>query len=57
MVNSGRVVVKRDEESVEVERRVWSQISHLNKLFNFLNFSFISKNKVYNSTDFRCLIK
>lgn len=57
MVNSGRVVVKRDEENVEVERRVWSQISHLNKLFNFLNFSFISKNKVYNSTDFRCLIK
>lgn len=45
MVNSGRVVVKRDEDSVAVERRVWSQISHLNKLFHFLNFGFISKIK------------
>ena len=45
MVNSGRVVVKRDEDSVAVERRVWSQISHLNKLFNFLNFGFLSKIK------------
>lgn len=41
MVNSGRVVVKRDKDSVAVERRVWSQISHLNKLFNFLNFGFL----------------
>ena len=45
MVNSGRVVVKRDEDSVAVERRVWSQISHLNKLFNFLNFGVLSKIK------------
>lgn len=40
------LVVKRDEYSVAIERKIWSQVSHLNQSLTFLSLSFTCKIKL-----------